>query len=148
MQYFGAVGLDNVHPPASISVPKSYAQAMASLQAEEWEAAMRKEVHTLGVPSTTVPPGCSVISTRWAFRVKQTDDSKQGFWYKDGRNHMGWGASQYLLRFAVSRVKRLLLTSRHHEIGQYSRCTYKPFTGSFKRTSTPSKHQASKRQAR
>lgn len=49
----------------------------ASIQAEEWEAAMRKELHSLDeqeladlVPSTSDPSGYSVIGTRWVFRVK------------------------------------------------------------------------------
>ena len=76
-QYIGAVGMDKINPPASISVPNTYAQAMASPQAEEWEAAMRKELKSLDehevadlIPFTKVPPGCSIIGTRWVFRVK------------------------------------------------------------------------------
>ena len=36
-QYIGAVGMDKINPPADISVPNTYAQAMASPQAEECE---------------------------------------------------------------------------------------------------------------
>ena len=50
---------------------------MASPQAEEWEAAMGKELNSLdehevanSTPSTKVPPGCSIIGTRWVLRVK------------------------------------------------------------------------------
>ena len=76
-QYIGAVGMDNINPPASISVPNTYAQAMASPQAGKWEAAMRKELKSLDehevadlIPFTKVSPGCSIIGTRWVFRVK------------------------------------------------------------------------------
>ena len=50
---------------------------MASPQAEEWEAAMRKEFKSLDehevadlIPFTKVPPGCSIVGTLWVFRVK------------------------------------------------------------------------------
>ena len=76
-QYIGTVGFDNVLPPAAISVPNTYAQAMNSPQSNEWEKAMRKELNSLDehevadlIPSNTVPPGSSVIGTRWVFRVK------------------------------------------------------------------------------
>ena len=76
-QYIGAVGMDKINPPASILVPNTYAQAMASPQAEKWEATMHKELkgvdeHEVAdlIPFTKVPPGCSIIGTRWVFRVK------------------------------------------------------------------------------
>ena len=82
-QYIGVVGMDKINPPAHISVPNTYAQAMASPQAEEWEAAMRKELKSLDehevadlVPFTKVPPGCSIIGKRWVFRVKTDGRSK------------------------------------------------------------------------
>ena len=74
-QYIGAVGMDKIYPPASISVPNTYALAMASPQGEEWEAAMRKELRSLDehevakiIPFTKIPLGCSIM--RWVFRVK------------------------------------------------------------------------------
>ena len=72
--------MDKMSPPASISVPNTYAQAMASPQAEECEADMRKELNCLDehevadcVPSTKVPPGCSIIGTHFWSNQRKTD---------------------------------------------------------------------------
>ena len=46
-QYIDALGMGDVQPPASISVPNIYAQLKALPQTEEWEAAMHKELHGL-----------------------------------------------------------------------------------------------------
>ena len=63
--------MDKINPPASTSAPNTYEQAMASPQNEQSEAAMRKEINSLNehevadfIPSTKVPPGCSIIGTR------------------------------------------------------------------------------------
>ncbi|CAB1109566.1 unnamed protein product [Ectocarpus sp. CCAP 1310/34] len=76
-EYIGAVGLDNVLPPAAVEVPNTYKQAMNSPQSTEWEQAMLKELASLDdhdvadlIPVSSVPAGCSVIGTRWVYRVK------------------------------------------------------------------------------
>lgn len=76
-EYIGAVGMDNVLPPAAVEVPNTYKQAMASPQATQWEKAMRKELDSLNdhevadlIPFSSVPAGYSVIGTRWVYRVK------------------------------------------------------------------------------
>lgn len=43
-EYIGAVGLDNVLPPAAVEVPNTYKQAMNSPQSKQWEQAMLKEL--------------------------------------------------------------------------------------------------------
>eukprot|EP00752_Nemacystus_decipiens_P017171 g15384.t1 len=75
--YIGAVGLDNLLPPAAVEVPNTYKQAMNSPQSKEWEQAMLKELSSLDdhdvadlIPSTSVPAGCSIIGTRWVYRIK------------------------------------------------------------------------------
>ena len=76
-QYNGAVEKDKKKTPASSWVPNMYAQAIASPQAEEWEAGMHKKLKSLDeheaadlIPFIKVPRGCSIIGTRWVTRVK------------------------------------------------------------------------------
>ena len=77
--------MNKIYPPAPSVVRNTYAQAMASPQTEEWEAAMRKELKSLDehevadiIPFTKVSPGRSIIGTLWYFEFKQTDVLKQG----------------------------------------------------------------------
>ena len=77
--------------PASVSVPNTYAQAMVSTQAEQWEAAMRKEHSSIDehevaylIPSTMAPLGSTIIGTRWVFRIKT------GGYFEDKLAVRGW----------------------------------------------------------
>ena len=117
-QYVGAVRIRDVLPPAFTPVPNTFAQVTASPQAKEWQEAMRKELQSLEeqevadlIASTSVPPGCSIICTRWVFRVKSGGGLKHGLWCKAGHNNIDWVASRPLLRFFVSRVSVLLATT-------------------------------------
>ncbi len=63
--------------PASIPLPNTCAEALASPQAEMWKKAMDKEMNRLKenqvydlIPKSSVPSTSKVIGTRWVFKVK------------------------------------------------------------------------------
>lgn len=81
--------------------PLSYAQAMSSSKAAEWEAAMNSEVNALIsngtaslIPQSMLPERCNVIGGKWVFTVKRHADGSvdrykaryvcQGFRQKHG----------------------------------------------------------------
>eukprot|EP00903_Cladosiphon_okamuranus_P012044 g11309.t1 len=76
-EYISTVGLDSVLPPAAVEVPNTFKQAMSSPQSAQWDKAMRKEFSSLQdhdvadlIPISSVPASCSIIGTRWVYRVK------------------------------------------------------------------------------
>jgi len=63
----------------AITIPKTYAEAMASPQADLWKAAMDKEIKDLMLHGTwesnaTVPHGRRVTKSKWVYDVKYNRD--------------------------------------------------------------------------
>ena len=63
----------------AIKIPKTYEEALASLQADLWLEAMKKEIRDLLLHETwdadvLVPPGRKVTKSRWVFDVKYNRD--------------------------------------------------------------------------
>ena len=116
----GAVGIDKRNPLASSFAPNTYAQAMASPQAEEWEAAVRKELDSLDehevaglIPTTKVPPGCSITGTRWVFRVKTGGRFKARLEGQGWAQQHGWIALLLSLLLVASKVSVFCWLSWH-----------------------------------
>ena len=68
-----------VRPPATIPIPTTYQEAMRSVDATQWKAAMDKEMLSLKehevadlVPIEKLPPGAKPIGSRWLYKVKAT----------------------------------------------------------------------------
>ena len=67
--------------PGKITVPKSYEEAMASPQKEQWKAAMDKEIQSLTgnqtwdvVSRSSIPNGRKPTKSRWVFALKYRRD--------------------------------------------------------------------------
>ena len=68
-----------VRPPATIPMPTTYQEAMRSVDAAQWKAAMDKEMLSLKehevadlVPIESLPPGAKPIGSRWLYKIKAT----------------------------------------------------------------------------
>lgn len=63
---------------SKIPEPASVAEALASPQAEEWQAAMQEEINALLLNDTweyeEPPPGTPIIPVKWVFKVKYNAD--------------------------------------------------------------------------
>ena len=69
-----------VRPHATIPTPTTYQEAMRSVDAAQWKAAMDKEEmlslkdHEVAdlVPAHSLPPGPKAIGSRWLYKMKAT----------------------------------------------------------------------------
>ena len=81
-----------VRPSATIPTPTTYQEAMRSVDAAQWKAAVDKEMPSLTdhavtdlVPAHSLPPRAKAIGSRWLYKIKATGVMKARLFVQ------GWG---------------------------------------------------------
>jgi hypothetical protein len=80
--YFTSIAFKGNDLPLAkdIVIPQSYAEAISSLQAENWKAVMQSEVsslignHTWDLVNPLDHPNATIVAGRWVFTVKANSE--------------------------------------------------------------------------
>ena len=111
-------------------VPMTYAQAMASADAEKWKTAINEEIQALEGNSTwsltTLPPGKRAIGCKWVFAIKTNVNSEvrykarlvaKGFLQKEGIDYFETFAP--VIRYESVRILLAIAAKEDYEIMKF-----------------------------